>query len=41
MTGNVPSVYHIADTWANFDLLKPVFDDRFAAWRSAGSPRRS
>ena len=29
-----PSLYHIEDSWANFDLLKPVFDERFAAWRA-------
>ncbi len=27
--------YHAADTWDNFDLLKPVLDARLAAWREA------
>jgi hypothetical protein len=26
-------LYYIADTWANFDRLKPVLDRRFAEWR--------
>jgi hypothetical protein len=29
-----PSLYHIEDSWANFDLLKPVFDERLAVWRA-------
>lgn len=28
------SLYHIADTWENFDKLKPVLDSRLAEWRS-------
>jgi hypothetical protein len=30
--GNVPTLYHVADTWENFDLLKPVLDRRFSEW---------
>jgi hypothetical protein len=30
---NVPSTYHVKDTWENFDKLKPVIDRRFEAWR--------
>jgi hypothetical protein len=26
-------LYYVADTWENFDRLKPVFDARLAAWR--------
>jgi hypothetical protein len=27
------SLYHVSDSWANFDRLKPVLDNRFADWR--------
>ncbi len=27
------SIYLIADTWKNFDTLKPILDARLAAWR--------
>ena len=26
-------IYHVADSWENFDLLKPVVDKRFAEWK--------
>lgn len=29
----LPSDYHVADSWANFDKLKPVLDRRLANWR--------
>jgi hypothetical protein len=29
----LPSEYHVADTWSNFDKLTPVLDRRFANWR--------
>ncbi len=29
-----PSLYHVEDSWANFDLLQPVFDERFSKWRA-------
>ena len=28
----------VPDTWANFDLLKPVLDRRLAQWRAGGPP---
>ena len=28
------SLYHIADTWENFDKIKPVLDRRLAEWHS-------
>ena len=28
------TLYHVADSWENFDKLKPVIDKRFAKWRS-------
>ncbi len=32
--GELPSLYHIADTWENFDRIKPLLDKRLLAWRS-------
>lgn len=29
----LPDIYHVADTWENFDKLKPVLDGRLAEWR--------
>ena len=34
LAAEAPTLYHVADTWENFDLLKPVLDRRFAEWRS-------
>jgi hypothetical protein len=30
---SLPSLYHVEDTWANFDKLALVLDRRFAEWR--------
>ena len=30
---DVPTLYHVADSWANFDRIAPVIGERFAAWR--------
>jgi hypothetical protein len=27
------SLYHVADSWENFDRLKPVLDQRFSEWK--------
>ena len=35
--GHLPSLYHVEDTWANFDRLAPVLDKRFAEWKGARS----
>lgn len=32
-TNNLPSMYHVQDTWENYDRLKLKIDERFAAWR--------
>jgi len=29
-----PTLYHVKDSWENFDKLAPVLDDRLAAWRA-------
>lgn len=31
--GRLPTLYHVQDTWSNFDVLAPVIDRRFAEWR--------
>ena len=31
--GELPTMYHVQDTWENYDLLKSQIDKRFAAWR--------
>ena len=33
----LPSTYHVADTWENYDRLKPQLDKRFAEWRKQQS----
>jgi len=30
---NLPSLYHMADSWETFDLLRPVVDQRFDEWK--------
>jgi hypothetical protein len=30
---NLPSTYHVLDTWDNFDKLKPIIDQRFSDWK--------
>ena len=32
--GDLPTLYHVADNWENFDKLAPVLDERLAAWRA-------
>ncbi|NOT38921.1 MAG: hypothetical protein HOP13_00340 [Alphaproteobacteria bacterium] len=34
---DLPTPYHFADTWENFDRLRPVISRRFAEWRAAKS----
>jgi hypothetical protein len=29
----LPSMYHVQDTWENYNKLKPVIDKRYAAWK--------
>jgi hypothetical protein len=30
----LPTLYHVTDSWENYEKLKPVLDSRFAAWRA-------
>jgi len=34
--GDLPTFYHVQDTWENFEKLSRVLDERFAAWRALG-----
>ena len=38
--GNVSDLYHVKDSWENFDRLKPVLDRRFADWKVKHRPAR-
>ncbi len=29
----LPSIYHLADTWENYDLIAPVISSRFREWK--------
>jgi hypothetical protein len=31
----LPSLYHVPDSWAAYDVLKPVLDRRLAEWRES------
>jgi hypothetical protein len=35
--GELESLYYVKDSWENFDLLKPVLDQRFSDWRARRS----
>lgn len=30
---HLPSIYHVADTWPNYEKLKTVIDERYANWK--------
>lgn len=34
---DLESLYHVEDSWENFDRLKPILDRRLAAWRRGRS----
>lgn len=36
----LPTTYHIKDSWANFDRLKPVLDRRFEEWKVAKNDKK-
>jgi len=33
---DLPTMYHVADSWENYQRLKPILDNRLAAWRDDG-----
>jgi hypothetical protein len=36
--GSLPTIYHVADSWTNYDKLAPVIDDRFTRWQQGTGP---
>ncbi len=32
LADHLPSLYHVADTWENYDKFKPVIDRRYGEW---------
>ncbi len=34
LADGLPTAYHVADTWDNFDRLKPVVDKRYREWQA-------
>ena len=37
LASDLPSIYHVQDTWANYEKVKPVFDRRFAEFKGGAS----
>jgi hypothetical protein len=33
LASRLPTLYHVEDSWENFDRLAPVLDERFAEWK--------
>jgi hypothetical protein len=29
----LPTIYHVEDSWENYDRLAPIIDERFGAWK--------
>ena len=38
--GDLPSLYHVADSWENYDTMARKLDERLAAWRGATGTRQ-
>jgi hypothetical protein len=36
----LPSLYHVTDTWENFDRMAAVIDRRYAEWKRTTTSRR-
>ena len=34
LANDLPTCYHVADTWENFEKLSPVLDQRFDQWKN-------
>jgi hypothetical protein len=34
----VPTLYHVPDTWQTYDRLKPILDQRFRMWQKERHP---
>jgi hypothetical protein len=31
---DLPSIYHVPDTWETYERLRPIFDSRLSEWRN-------
>ena len=38
LLNGLPTLYHVQDTWSNFDILKPMLDNRFSLVNSGIIP---
>ena len=36
--GSLPTLYHVEDSWSNYDKIAPVMDARFASWQQGTAP---
>ena len=36
--GSFPSLYHVVDSWENYDRLAPIIERRFASWQQGTAP---
>lgn len=34
LAGDLPTLYHVPDTWESFDVIRPILDRRYAEWTS-------
>ncbi len=39
--GDVPTLYHVPDSWETFDRIRTVLDERFKAWRNRPGRRQA
>lgn len=38
LAGGLPSLYHVDDTWDNYDLMAQRIDERYRAWQKQRRP---
>jgi hypothetical protein len=36
--GSLATIYHVMDTWSNYDRLAPVIDNRYSHWKEGNAP---
>lgn len=39
LAGNLPTMYHVVDTWDNYTKLKVVLDKRFTEWKNQNNKK--
>jgi hypothetical protein len=37
--GDLPTLYHVTDSWENYDIIARVIDRRFKEWKAEGSSK--